>query len=119
MSSHFKKTITILISVTTAGLTGWLVKAAYDGGNFQLPAVLLAVSVTGQVIVTLIASEEEKLILNLRREIGDMHREREIWHRVEISKLERRLAIAKQQVVEIERGNMVGVREWSDVEKCL
>ena len=50
MSSRWKKALTVLISVTTAGLLGWLVKAAYDQGSFYPPAALLAISVVCQVI---------------------------------------------------------------------
>jgi len=119
MSARWKKALTVLISVTTAGLVGWLVKAAYDNGDFRLPVALLAISVTGQVIVALTVSEEEALIVKLQREVEGMRRENEIWHKIGLSKLEGKLAIAKQQVVEIERGNMAGVKEWSDVEKYL
>jgi hypothetical protein len=119
MSARWKKVLTVLISVTTAGLVGWLVKAAYDHGNFWLPVPLIVISLASQVIVALTASEEDVLIAKLQREVDEMRQENEIWHKIVLTKLEGKLAIAKQQVAAINRGNMAGVKEWSDVEKSL
>jgi len=119
MSARLKKVLTVLISVTTAGTTGWLVKASYDNGQIGTPTVLLGISVVGQILVALAASEEEKEIGKLRIEVETLRREKEIWHQVEISKLQKKLAIADQQIAEIKKGNMAGVREWADVERNL
>jgi hypothetical protein len=108
-----------LVSVTTAAFTGWLVKAAYDHGNFRVPAILLGASVILQVGLTLASSDEEKTIASLEAEVELLRHEKEIWYRVEISKLERKLAIADRQITEIKKGNMSGVREWAEVEKLL
>lgn len=119
VSSRWKKILTVVISVTTAGLTGWLVRVAYSHEDFTLPAALLATSVICQVTVALVASEEEKELAKLRGEVETLRKEKEIWHQVEISKLAKKLAIADQQIAEIKKGNMAGVREWAEVEKNL
>jgi hypothetical protein len=119
MSTRSKKVLNVLISVTTAALTGWLVRAAYSHESFQLPAALLAISVSCQVGVSLIGSEEEKELASLRNEVEILRQEKEIWHKVEISKLAKKLAIADQQIAEIKKGNTAGVREWAEVEKNL
>ncbi|MGB8987596.1 MAG: hypothetical protein WCC37_13435 [Candidatus Sulfotelmatobacter sp.] len=56
---------------------------------------------------------------SLRNEIETLRQEKEIWHKVEISKLAKKLAIADQQIAEIKKGNMAGVKEWAEVEKNL
>jgi hypothetical protein len=119
MSARSKKILNVLISVITAAFTGWLVRAAYGHEPFQLPAALLVISVSCQVALALIASEEEKELATLRSEVATLRQEKEIWHKVEISKLAKKLAIADQQIAEIRKGNMAGVREWAEVEKNL
>ena len=119
MSSRWKKILTILVSVTTACMGGWLVKAGYDHGNVWLPAVLRLASVIAQVVIALIQSQEEKEIADLRQKVEEFRREREIWYRVELSKAEKKLAIAEQQITEIKRGNRAGVVEWAEVEKQI
>lgn len=119
MSSRWKKILTVLVSVTTACMGGWLVKAGYDHGSVWLPAVLLLASVITQVVIALIQSQEEKEIADLRQKVEEFRREKEIWYRVELSKAEKKLAIAEQQITEIKRGNRAGVVEWAEVEKQI
>ena len=119
MSSSLKKTLSILISVATAAFNGWLVKTAYDGGNFRLPAALLGLSVLAQIALTLTLTEEEREIAKLRRRVEEMQKEKDMWHGVELSKLQRTLAVVRQQTVQIESGNISGFKEWSEVEKSL
>lgn len=118
MSSRWKKILTILVSVTTACMGGWLVKAGYDHGNVWLPAVLLLASVIAQVVIALIQSQEEKEIADLRQKVEEFRREERYGTEWSYQKL-RKLAIAEQQITEIKRGNRAGVVEWAEVEKQI
>lgn len=119
MSSPLKRILGVLISVAAAAFTGWLVKAAYDGASFRLPGVLLGISVLAQIGLNLAPTDEEKELRRLRGRVEEMQRERDTWYGVELSKTQRALAVVRQQIIQIESGNVSAFREWSEVEKSL
>ena len=68
--------------------------------------------VGSQVFLSFVKSNEETELRTLRRQIEEMQKDREIWHRLHLSKLEVAIEASKQAIKEIQAGNIKSAKEW-------
>lgn len=110
MSSQLKNVLMVIVSALMALCSGWLVRAAYERGNFILPLVLLILFVCGQVYLGAFVRSSEERELQLRREL-------------ELGKIRQKLIesekLSERIQVEIRSGNLSTARECMDIRDLL